>query len=87
MNGGKFLKPRADTSPMAARAPTGENDYTEDERRFLAGLRMTSGRTCRRCKWLSMRGQQRGCFPEGKYRKFLSATEYDSGCELFAPRE
>ncbi|MGD9963372.1 MAG: hypothetical protein AB7S97_05680, partial [Thermoplasmata archaeon] len=82
-----FLKPRVDTSPMAARSPTGENDFTEDERRFLAGLRRTSGRTCRQCKWLSMRGQQRGCFPEGRYRKFLSAAEYDSGCELFAPRE
>jgi hypothetical protein len=33
-----------------------------------------------------MRGQQRGCFPEGKYRKFLSPDEYDSGCERFAAR-
>lgn len=63
-----------------------DQDYTRDEQRFLAGLRKSSGRTCRRCKWLSMRGQQRGCFPEGKYRKFLSADEYESGCELFSPR-
>ena len=70
-------------------APSGDDqdDFTEDERRFLAGLRRTTGRTCRRCKWLSMRGQQRGCFPEGKYRKFLSAAEYESGCDMFGPRE
>jgi hypothetical protein len=64
----------------------GDQGYTRDEQRFLAGLRRSGGRTCRRCKWLSMRGQQRGCFPEGKYRKFLSADEYESGCELFSPR-
>lgn len=64
----------------------GEEGYTKDEQRFLAGLRRSSGRTCKRCKWLSMRGQQRGCFPEGNYRKFLSADEYESGCELFSPR-
>jgi len=61
--------------------------YTQDELIVLAGLRRSTGRTCRRCRWLSMRGQQRGCFPEGKYRKFLSSREYESGCELFAPRE
>lgn len=81
----KFQKPDCDTWPMAA--PPGDDvTYTKDEQRFLAGLRRSSGRTCRRCKWLSMRGQQRGCFPEGKYRKFLSADEYESGCELFSPR-
>jgi hypothetical protein len=64
-----------------------EQQYTEDELRFLATLRQTSGRTCRSCRWLSMRGQQRGCFPEGKYRKFLSGREYESGCDMFSPRE
>ena len=64
-----------------------DQPYTEDELRFLADLRRTSGRTCRRCRWLSMRGQQRGCFPEGKYRKFLSTREYESGCDSFAPKE
>lgn len=71
-------------------APSGHGDdrtYTEDELRFLAALRASSGRTCRRCKWLSMRGQQRGCFPGGKYRKFLSDAEYGSGCEQFEPRQ
>ncbi len=64
-----------------------DQSYTDDELRFLAGLRKTQGRTCRKCQWLTMRGQQRGCFPEGKYRKFLSGTEYESGCDMFAPRE
>jgi len=62
------------------------DSYTDDELRFLSGLRKAQGRTCRTCRWLSMRGQQRGCFPEGKYRKFLSTTEYESGCEKFEPR-
>lgn len=61
--------------------------YTDDELRFLADLRRKSGRTCRSCRWLSMRGHQRGCFPEGKYRKFLSSTEFESGCDMFAPME
>lgn len=71
------------------KGPSGreEQAYTEDERRFLSMLRRGSGRTCRRCRWLSMRGQQRGCFPEGKYRKFLSKTEYESGCDLFEARD
>jgi hypothetical protein len=71
---------------MAGPVQREDDAYTKDEQRFLAGLRRSSGRTCRRCKWLSMRGQQRGCFPEGKYRKFLSAEEYESGCERFSPK-
>ncbi len=72
---------------MTGRPDGKDRDYTDDELRFLADLRGASGRTCRRCKWLSMRGQQRGCFPDGKYKKFLSAKEYESGCDLFVPRE
>ncbi len=69
-----------------ANKPTDES-YTHEERIVLASLRMSSRRTCKYCAWLSMRGQQRGCFPEGKYRKFLSPDEYDSGCERFAARD
>jgi hypothetical protein len=64
-----------------------KDEYTREERLVLASRRRSTGRTCRSCRWLSMRGQQRGCFPEGKYRKFLSSEEYDSGCELFAKKE
>lgn len=85
-HGRKLHKPHRDTSRMTAPRRDEDGSFTEDERRFLAGLRKSSGRTCRRCKWLSMRGQQRGCFPEGAYRKFLSASEYESGCELFQSR-
>lgn len=69
------------------RSDDGRGSYTDDEVRFLATLRRRSERTCRHCRWLSMRGQQRGCFPQGKYRKFLSKTEYESGCDMFVPRD
>jgi hypothetical protein len=68
---------------MAPREDEGPDGYTADERRFLADLRKTSGRSCRECRWLSMRGNQRGCFPDGKYRKFLSKDEYEAGCDRF----
>jgi len=60
-----------------------DQDYTREERLILASLRQRSGRTCRSCAWFVPRGKQRGCFPEGKYRKWLSPEEYDSGCEVF----
>ena len=58
-------------------------EYTRDELLVLAGLRRSSGRTCRNCAWFAMRGKHRGCFPQGKYRKWLSPEEYSSGCTLF----
>ena len=64
-----------------------EDDYTPEERQVLASLRRSSGRTCRNCEWLSVRGSHRGCFPEGKYRKFLSASEYEAGCSMFKAKE
>ena len=65
----------------------GEFDYTPEERQMLASLRRSSGRTCRDCQWYSERGRHKGCFPHGKYRKFLSKSEYESGCDLFKPVE
>ena len=72
---------------VAEGRPPEEGDYTREERLLLAPRRRETGRTCRSCRWLSMRGQQRGCFPGGKYRKFLSSEEYDSGCSLHEMRE
>lgn len=63
------------------------DSYTREELIVLASARRGSGRTCRYCAWLSMRGSQRGCFPDNVYRKFLSQAEYEAGCERFAPRE
>ena len=60
-------------------------DYTPEEMLVLASIRRGSGRTCRRCNWYVDRGAQRGCFPNGKYRKWLSQTEFDSGCDVFTP--
>ncbi|MCU0858973.1 MAG: hypothetical protein MUE55_00045 [Thermoplasmata archaeon] len=64
-----------------------DQDYTKDELAFLSELRRREGRTCRHCSWLSVRGNQRGCFPQGKYRKFLSNAEYESGCLQFVSRD
>lgn len=61
--------------------------YTKEELVVLAGIRRSSGRTCRSCAWFRPRDKQRGCFPEGKYRKWLSLEEFDSGCDLFAPAD
>lgn len=63
-----------------------DDEYTREEREVLAALRRSSGRTCARCSWYEARGRQRGCFPEGKYRKWLSPEEYASGCSMFKPR-
>lgn len=57
--------------------------YTRDEMLVLANLRRSSGRTCRNCEWYSAKGAHRGCFPEGKYRKWLGPEEYSSGCDRF----
>jgi len=63
----------------------GPDEYTREERIVLASLRRRSGRTCRSCEWYEARGRQRGCFPKGKYRKWLSPEEYESGCDSFEP--
>lgn len=70
---------------MADKDDLNEEGYTREEMLVLSSLRRSSGRTCRSCKWCSAKGQQRGCFPEGKYRKWLSPEEYSSGCDRFAP--
>ncbi len=62
------------------------DEYTLEERKVLASLRKSSGRTCRNCEWYSQRGANRGCFPDGKYRKFLSASEFEAGCDSFKAR-
>lgn len=61
-------------------------DYTREELLVLASLRRSSGRTCRSCAWYVARGKQRGCYPKGSYRKWLSPEEYESGCELFSSK-
>lgn len=60
-------------------------DYTPEEMLVLASIRKSTGRTCRRCKWYVAKGSQKGCYPNGKYRKWLSQIEYESGCDLFSP--
>jgi hypothetical protein len=67
-------------------APQDDEGYTKDELAFLSEVRKRDGRTCRHCAWLSVRGNQRGCFPQGTYRKFLSAQEYEAGCLEFVRR-
>jgi hypothetical protein len=62
-------------------------EYTKEELIVLARLRGRSGRTCRDCKWFRPKGKHRGCFPEEKYRKWLSEEEFNAGCELFSPAE
>jgi hypothetical protein len=64
--------------------PVPGGDYTLEERMILASLRKTSGRTCASCRWLVEKGQHRGCYPEGKYRKFLSRSEFEAGCDSYA---
>jgi len=63
-----------------------DNELTPEETLMLASIRKSSGRTCANCVWLEKRGPHMGCFPEGKYRKFLSSRERDLGCELFVAR-
>jgi len=60
------------------------SDYTKEELEVLAKVRRDSGRTCPRCAWYRQSGGHRGCFPEGKYRKWLSEKEYAAGCHLFS---
>jgi hypothetical protein len=64
-----------------------EGDYTAEEMLVLGSLRRSSGRTCRNCEWFTARGDHRGCFPDGKYRKWLSPEEFESGCDTFLKRE
>jgi len=64
-----------------------DEDYTKEELVVLASLRQRSGRVCRNCRWYVSKGTQKGCYPEGKYRKWLSADEFRSGCQAFSPRE
>jgi hypothetical protein len=66
------------------REPSKSERYTREEMILLASIRRRSGRTCRNCRWYSARGKQRGCFPEGKYRKWLGPEEYESGCDAFS---
>jgi hypothetical protein len=61
--------------------------YTREEIIVLGSLRRGSGRTCKSCEWYSARGKNRGCFPEGKYRKWLSPEEFSSGCDMFMKRK
>lgn len=68
---------------MAEKGARGE--YTREEMLVLASLRRSSGRTCRNCAWFVQKAGQRGCFPDGKYRKWLSPEEFESGCDVFQP--
>jgi len=64
-----------------------DDAYTREELLVLASLRRSSGRTCVNCAWYRASGRHRGCFPEGRYRKWLSPEEYESGCDKFAAAE
>ncbi len=72
---------------MDEKSTTRGAEYTREELIVLAGLRRRSGRTCRGCKWFRPNGKQRGCFPEDRYRKWLSEAEFEAGCELFSALE
>jgi len=65
----------------------GSDDFTNEEKAVLASLRRSSGRTCASCAWYESRGKHRGCFLQGKYRKWLSPEEYRSGCFEFEPKK
>ncbi len=71
----------------ANRSAADAGEYTAEERQVLASVRRRSGRTCASCRWLQRRGKHNGCFPDGRYRKFLSSREFESGCDLFAGRD
>jgi len=62
-------------------------EYTREELLVLASLRRSSKRTCRYCAWYVQKDGQRGCFPEGRYRKWLSPEESESGCDGFSAKE
>jgi len=84
---GKRIKPERRLSCVAREGGAAGDGYTREEMVVLASLRRRSGRTCRNCRWYAAKGNHRGCFPEGKYRKWLSPEEYASGCDKFAPSE
>jgi ribonuclease HI len=45
-----------------------------------------TGETCETCKWLKWKGPHVGCFPNGKYRKWLSKSFIKTNkCEQHAP--
>ena len=62
-------------------------EYTPEEMLVLASLRKSSKRTCRYCAFYVQKGNQRGCFPDGSYRKWLSPEEFESGCDRFAVKD
>jgi hypothetical protein len=66
---------------------TNHEGYTREELIVLAGIRRGSGRTCCNCAWFVAKGRQRGCYPEGKYRKWLSFEEFTSGCDFFRAKD
>jgi len=59
-------------------------EYTPEELVVLASIRRCAGRTCRSCAWYVAKGGHKGCWPNGKYRKWLSQKEFESGCEIFS---
>ncbi len=71
---------------MAKPSP-GESEYTREEMLVLATLRRGSKRTCRYCAWYVQKGAQKGCYPDGAYRKWLSPEEFGSGCDRFVKIE
>jgi len=64
-----------------------DEEYTREEMLVLASLRRSSNRTCMHCAYYLQRGRQRGCFPDGSYRKWLSPEEYELGCDRFKALE
>lgn len=61
-----------------------EYEYTLQEREILRSFRSKSGRTCIKCIWYTKKGQHRGCYPDGKWRKFLSKSEFEAGCDSYS---
>ncbi len=61
-------------------------DYTDEELQVLAKIRGARGRTCAHCAWFRSNGTQRGCYPEGAYRKWLSLREFEAGCDMFTAK-
>ncbi len=74
-------------SSLMANATPSRMEYTREEMLVLASLRRDTKRTCSYCAWYVKKGTQKGCFPNGDYRKWLSPEEFGSGCEEFEPRE
>jgi len=76
-----------DQSRGAGQKGHAPGDYTLEELQILASLRRSTGRTCTSCAWFKASGNQRGCFPEGRYRKWLSSAEFEAGCEIHESKE